>query len=135
MRDILYIDGGCTGNSTKDMTLRRMIAVVSNAEGQVLSETKHAGGSNNIAELIAVRDALQWCLANEVRAVELRTDSRNNLSWVYGKTVGKKLNDRARVLELREEIGRLSTGLEFDLVWVPREENRAGHYIEATYSL
>lgn len=129
-----YIDGGCSGNGQRDIQARRMIAVVTDDAGVVLSEHEKAGGSNNIAELIAVRDALALAHRLEIPSVELRTDSRNNFAWVFGK-IGKDLNDRATVVVLRKEIQDLRQTVELQLVWVPREDNIAGHYIEKRYAL
>jgi len=50
---------------------------------------------NNIAELLAVKEALVWATEHGYEAIEIRTDSRNNLAWVAGR-IGKKLNDSGR---------------------------------------
>jgi len=67
-------------------------------------------------------------------AIEIRTDSTNNLAWVHGR-IGQKLNDRAAVLDLYGAIRALRERVRLELVWVPREENLAGHYIEAKTGL
>lgn len=131
----LYVDGGCSNNGQTDMALRRMVSVVTTEDGTVLAEEREAGGSNNIAELIAVHCALLWCAANDISAVEVVTDSRNNLSWVNGTKVGKGINDRGRVLALKAAIAALRRKVSLRLTWVPREQNVAGHYIEAHYGL
>lgn len=135
----VYVDGGCSGNGQRDLSLRKMVAVVTDSDGNVLSERHESGGSNNIAELMAVRDALSWCWLNMHDSVtlEILTDSMNNLAWVncrVGK-IGKRINDRARVIALRADIDRYRESVRFTLRHVPREHNKAGHYIEATYSL
>ena len=66
-----------------------------------------------------------------VTDVEVRTDSRHNFSWVFGRKVGKGLNDREAVLRLREEIGRLRQQVKLHLVWVSRDQNRAGQYLNS----
>ena len=71
----LYIDGGCSGNNQPDMTKRRMIAAVTDSEGQILMEDQILGrGSNNIAELWAVMLALTWCVRCDVRMVRNSDD-------------------------------------------------------------
>ncbi len=133
---VFYVDGGCSGNGQLDVKARTMVAVVTAADGTVLSEQEHLdGGSNNIAELLAVRDAVAHAAATGVTAVEIRTDSRNNFSWVLGRKVGRDINDRTRVLELKAEIDALRARVQLKLVWVPREHNVAGHYIERKYCL
>lgn len=131
---VLYVDGGCTGNSQRDLALRRMVMVVTDDHGRVLSEQTAEGGSNNIAELIAVRDALRWCLGRQITDVVVRTDSQNNLAWVNGSRVGKTINDLERVLVLRDEIARLRKTVALTLEWIPRASNKAGHYIERIYA-
>ena len=132
----LYIDGGCSGNGQRDLSKRRMVSVVTDETGAVLSETLTVGGSNNIAELIAVRDAIRWCGVKGIRRAHVMTDSKNNLSWTFGTKVGKAINDRETVLSLKAEITKaFVAGFDLTLTWVPREDNRAGHYIERVYAL
>ena len=133
-KTILYADGGCSGNDQLDVSKREMIAVVTDATGAVLVEKWQHGGSNNIAELWAVQEALRWAVENGCDALEVRTDSKNNFAWVAGR-IGKKLNDRNAVLGLYQTITRLREDFHLDLVWVPRESNLAGHYIEAKVGL
>jgi ribonuclease HI len=132
---ILYTDGGCSRNWQKDPELRKMISVVTDDSGKPLVEKKNWGGSNNIAELLAVKEALMWALNNGYKEVEVRTDSRNNFAWVFGKKLGEKLNDRAAVINLKTAIQALRQDVKLNLVWVPREENLAGFYIEQKHSL
>ena len=132
---ILYTDGGCSGNEQLDPSKRKMVAVVSDEHGTVLIDKHVEGGSNNIAELLAVKEALSWCIANKIGDVEIRTDSRNNLSWVLGKKVGKKINDRNAVIVLKTSIDACRSQLSLFLRWIPREQNLAGHYIEKKYQL
>lgn len=134
IKTILYTDGGCSGNDQPDASKREMIAVVSDSNGNVLMETQVHGGSNNIAELLAVKEALVWAKEHGCDAIEIRTDSRNNLSWVAGR-IGNKLNDRGTVLDLCNSINRLRERFQVDLIWIPRDANLAGQYIEARYGL
>ncbi len=53
----IYTDGGCTGNQ-KVSNKRRMRIVVADETGIPLVEKTLQGGSNNIAELWAVAEAL-----------------------------------------------------------------------------
>lgn len=126
----LYVDGGCSGNGQRDLARRQMVMVVTDAAGVVLSERQESGGSNNIAELLAVRDAVRWSVAAGLTEVVVWTDSRNNLAWVNGRTVGKAINDRARVVALKAEIAEARQWLRLTLMWLPRAVNKAGQYIE-----
>jgi len=134
-KTILYTDGGCAGNEQRDCSKRKMVAVVSNDQGHILIDKHQEGGSNNIAELLAVKEALLWSVANKIGDVEVRTDSRNNLAWVLGKKVGNKLNDRDAVLNLKAAIDACRSKVNLTLTWIPREQNLAGHYIQQKYHL
>src|SRR3972149_18536 len=127
---ILYTDGGCKGNEQRTLSRRQMTALVTDADGVVLAARVLPGGSNNIAELLAVQYALEWCVLHEVPSVEIRTDSRNTLAWVKSKRVGKNCNDRAYVLRIKQRIATLRHVIGLTLTWIPREENKAGHKIE-----
>ena len=132
---ILYTDGGCAGNEQRDCSKRKMVAVVANDQGHILVDTHQDGGSNNIAELLAVKEALQWCAAHKIGDVEIRTDSQSNLAWVLGRKVGKKLNDREVVLRLIAAIDACRSNVNLTLTWIPRRQNLAGHYIQRKYQL
>ena len=132
---ILHTDGGCSGNGQLDITKRKMVMVVTDLCGNVLIEKEEDGGSNNIAELIAVREALNWCIKNGYKEVEIITDSKNTMSWVWNKKVGKKINDRERVMDIKSVIDEYLKEIKLSLQWKPREENWAGIHIENKYSL
>lgn len=112
-----------------------MIAVVSDDKGNVLVERKEKGGSNNIAELMAVDEALKYCIKNNIANVEIRTDSKNNFAWVLGRKVGKNVNDKSKVMQIKESIRQARTKVYLHLKWVGRDSNLAGHYIENNYSV
>ena len=132
---ILHTDGGCSNSNQKDMSIRKMIAVVTDVAGNVIIEKTQEGGSNNIAELLAVKEALIWCVNNGIKEVEIITDSQNNLSWVWKTKLGKKLNDRDAVMNLKNVIDVCLQEIKLTLTWKPREENWAGIHIENKYSL
>src|SRR5215831_4089737 len=105
---ILYTDGGCSGNQQRIIKDRNMVAVVSDAAGKILIDRQERGGSNNIAELLAVKEALEWCVANSLADVEITTDSKNNLSWVQELNIRKKIYDRNTIFALKASIDALS---------------------------
>lgn len=124
---ILYTDGGCYGNTQKDLARRSMRYAVARIDGSIVVEGTAEGGSNNIAELIAVVEAVKWAKAQGWTHVSIRTDSKNNLSWVKRRP-GADVNDRARVLNLQAEL--IALAFPFQLTWIPREKNLAGHYLD-----
>ena len=132
---IFYIDGGCSGNAQKDMSLRSMISVVTDCFGAVLSEISRPFGSNNIAELYAFTDCLSYISSTEITDCEIYTDSLNTIRWVKSRKPSKKINDIVTVHRLLQEIGELSKKVSYRLYWIKREENLAGHYIENKFYL
>lgn len=126
---ILYIDGGCSNQSQKNQDIRDMVWIITDEDGKELFEGKHLGGSNNIAEFLALYQAVH--ILPEKGGV-IYTDSKNNIAWLHGR-IGKKLNN----VEWVETIYRDIVGMDkkFDLIWIPRAENKAGWIIEERYGL
>ena len=132
---ILYVDGGCSGNSQEDLTQRAMRAVVTDENGAMLVDKYKEGGSNNIAELWAVLEALQWAEKEGIEKVQIITDSRNNISWATKFKFGKGVNDPRQTQQLMDSIFKLRDKVKYEMVWVGRDHNLAGQYIESIYGL
>ena len=135
---ILYIDGGCSGNGQKDLSKRKMISVVTDNRGELIDERESVGGSNNIAELEAYLLAISVCAFLKGEHL-IYTDSKNNLSWSEGH-ISRKINDYDRTLAIYKSINRFheiasKNQSYWKLKLIPREINKAGHYIENKYSL
>jgi ribonuclease HI len=131
----IYIDGGCSGNSRKDYSKRKMISVVCDSSNIILSEEEvNNGGSNNIAEFLALKDALKWCIQNKIKEIRIITDSKNTTYWFKKLKKGKQ-NNYKLVLQIRKEIMKLKKQVKVNLEWQPRETNLAGIYIENKYKL
>lgn len=130
----LYIDGGCTNNNQKNLNLRKMVSVVSDDKGNILIEKENVGGSNNIAEFIALKEAMLYCAKNDIKNVDVITDSRNNTCW-FKRLKRKKQNDFDRVADIKKEIDILKQIVKINLIWQPRAGNLAGQYIENKFNL
>lgn len=130
----LFIDGGCSNNNQMNQNLRKMVSVVSDEKGKILVEKESQGGSNNIAEFIALKEAMLYCAKNNIKNVQIITDSRNNTCW-FRRLKRKKQNDFERVSDIKKEIDVLKQIVEVNLIWRPREENLAGQYIENKFNL
>ncbi len=130
----LYIDGGCSMSNQKDLSKRNMVSVVTDEDGEVLVEKQEKGGSNNIAEFLALKEALKYCVRKGIDRITIITDSRNNTFW-FKKLKRGKQNDFERVFRIRRKINKLKKGIEINLIWEPRETNLAGQYIEDFYNL
>lgn len=127
---ILYTDGSCVGNSEKDYDSRTIAYAVSDSQGKILIEKKENGGSNNIAELKAIVEALLWAKKNKIGEVEIRTDSKIAINWIYAKKFGKHLNNKELVIGIRRLIDDVRGKIKVNFIWAPREINLAGHYFE-----
>jgi ribonuclease HI len=62
-----YTDGGCSEDNEVGSASRKMATPVLDETGKVLVETCYQGGTNNIAELLAVKEAIQWAKDNRRR--------------------------------------------------------------------
>lgn len=146
-----YIDGGCSNNGQKDQSKRQMVYVVTSEEGDILVDKKHPslGGSNNIAELLACKEAVDYAYEHGIEDVEIVTDSSNTIAWVTGKGKFKNVNNPLMTKYIYGEIKKrlappknqtlpsLDDSFKVSLTFtqVPREQNKAGHHIENTYGL
>ncbi len=124
----LFTDGRCN-NHEPDPAKRTIRAVVTDETGKKLVDKLLKGGSNNIAELWAVAEALKFAKECGITELDLHTDSRNNLAWIDGR-IGKNLNDRNAVLKLMLAINTFRQNVKLNLTWIPRKNNVAGVYIE-----
>ncbi len=121
----LYVDGGCSGNGGPSPQMRW---VVCTEDSDVVREGEHNGGSNNIAEYIAVSDALEYATEAGGSEVEILTDSKSNTSW-WRRGPNSKM-DQELALEVYERIKVLRGHLDAKLTWVPRHQNLAGLILE-----
>lgn len=134
---MVYTDGGCSGNWSTNYKDRRMVWVVTDHFGDVISEeSDNLGGSNNIAEILAIRDAVKYAVNTKQDAICIKTDSMIALHWITGSgKLGKHINDPERTRKLLQEIKDLSKNIDVFVKWISREDNLAGHYIENKHAL
>lgn len=109
---------------------RLMRAVVTDETGIMLVDKTLKGGTNNVAELWAITEALLFAKSCGIREIELYTDSKNSLAWVEGRG-GKEVRERPDVKTLLVAIAKLRRHVKMTTTWVPREKSKAGIYIEA----
>lgn len=136
---LVYIDGSC--ENIFPVENRTMWVVVVDENGNLLTEDYEYGGSNNIAELLAVKKALSYAADNNIKELQIITDSTIAISWCktpidkFISRVTKKkkaYNDGDRVINIRQDIDKLKTKVPFTIEWQPRDKNIAGIYIEET---
>jgi ribonuclease HI len=121
--------GDCTNTYQYDIIKREMIIVVTDESVPLVEKTRRSG-SNNIAELWAIEEALLYARSCGVVELDLYSDSKIALSWLDGR-IGKKLNDRRAVLELLESINEVrQQHVRLKTTWVPRDHNLAAVYVD-----
>ena len=113
---LIYTDGACSGNPGP-----MGIGVAIYRGGELLKEISEGmgEGTNNMAEYLAVRTALEEGVALGAAAIEIRTDSRLVVQQLSGRFRIKSPSLR----EVKREIEDLSDGLDVTYTWVPREKN------------
>ena len=140
----IYVDGSCKGNEQPNIKKRRMYTCVVVEElalakksirflgandGSDVAIVLIPGGSNNIAELIAIESGLKIAIGLSYQEVLIKSDSSTALAWVKADEIkSHKINDP----ELTKKIHNLIKDkwipmiqkVEFELV--PREKNLAG---------
>jgi len=131
----IFTDGGCKNQMDPDHENRLMRIVVADEKGTVLVDKTKTGGSNNVAELWAVTEALLYVNNCDIPADEkianVFMDSTNNLAWIEGR-VGNNINDKTAVSHLLTAVYSLRKKVKLTLTWIPRKKNVAGIYMERT---
>ncbi|MER3448872.1 MAG: hypothetical protein C4315_03555 [Chloroflexota bacterium] len=116
-RLVLYVDGASSGNPGP-----AGIGVVAVANGQQVGRWQEPVGraTNNQAEYLALKRALELALELGARQVEVRLDSE----LVYRQLRGEYRVVDPQLQNLHEAVRRLAGQFEgFDLKWVPRNAN------------
>jgi ribonuclease HI len=113
---LIYTDGACSGNPGP-----MGIGIAIYRGGELLKEISEGmgRGTNNLAEYLAVRTALEEGVALGADAIEIRTDSRLVVQQLSGRFRIKSPSLR----DVKREIDDLSDGLDVTYTWVPREKN------------
>ncbi len=116
-RLVLYVDGASSGNPGP-----AGIGVVAFANGRRVGSWGEPVGraTNNEAEYLALKRALELALELGARQVEVRLDSE----LVFRQLRGEYRVADPRLRDLHEAVRRLADRFEgFDLKWVPRSAN------------
>lgn len=124
---VLFIAAGCSNNHQTDPTQRQMTVAVTDRSGRMLIQKSRHGGSNNIAALWAIQEALAWCAANGVKTAVIRTSSRTAYVWL---STPVDENTRQDVRSFRSDIDALRPKVAFETVVIPIAENLAGPQLE-----
>ncbi len=116
-RLVFYVDGASSGNPGP-----AGIGIVAFAEGRRVGTWQEPVGvtTNNEAEYLALKRALELALEQGVRQVEIRLDSELVYRQVQGEYRVRNRRLRALYEAVRGVAGRFEL---FEVRWVPREQN------------
>lgn len=126
----LFTDGGCTDPTVKNCPNRIMRCVVTDVAGMVLVDKRQENGTNNVAELWAICEALVYAKACGVPAIEIYSDSKTALAWI--KNGKAKTTHQPAVSNLLLAVSNLRQNVKMTTTWIPRGQNVAGIYIESS---
>src|SRR5579883_1890499 len=113
---VAYVDGGSLGNPGP----AGIGVVIQDAEGQKVRIAKWIGRQdNNVAEYLALLEALQYAVALKARAIHVYSDSE----VVVLQMTGKYRCRSPRLYSLHWTCRKLTRALEFSISHVPRSRN------------
>lgn len=127
--DIVYIDAGTVNNGQKGKQRTTIAAFDENGTKIFVEEIGDL--TNNEGEISAIVRALEISIRLK-RAFKICSDSQVALGWAQSGKAGKNLVNQQ---VLARKAKKLLTESRSALQWVPREYNKAGHYLEAEYNI
>jgi ribonuclease HI len=112
---VAYVDGGSLGNPGP-----AGIGVVIDVQGQKVRIAKWIGRQdNNVAEYLALLEALQYAVKLRARAIHVYSDSQ----VVVRQMTGQYSCRSPRLYSLHWTCQKLTRSLDFSISYVPREYN------------
>jgi ribonuclease HI len=113
---VAYVDGGSLGNPGP----AGIGVVIDDSQGQKIRIDKWIGRQdNNVAEYLALLEALQCALKLRARAIHVYSDSQ----VVVRQMTGQYSCRSPRLYSLHWTCRKLSRSLDFSISYVPREYN------------
>jgi len=115
-RLVAYVDGGSHGNPGPS----GIGLVIEDSAGRKLRIAKWIGHQdNNVAEYVALLEALQYALASKAKALRVYSDSE----VVVRQMSGRYACLSPRLYSLNWTCRKLARSLDFSIAHVPRENN------------
>jgi len=112
-----YVDGGSHGNPGPS----GIGVLIHGAAGQTVRIAKWIGHQdNNVAEYLALLEALQHAVAAKARALHVFSDSEIVVKQMNGEYICRS----PRLYSLNWTCRKLARSLEFSIAHIRREENR-----------
>jgi len=119
---VAYVDGGSHGNPGPS----GIGVVIEDSFGGKTRIAKWIGRQdNNVAEYVALLEALQFALSRDARALHVYSDSE----VVVRQMSGEYTCQSPRLYSLNWLCRKLARSLEFSIAHVPRENNEEAHHL------
>lgn len=125
MATIFYTDGSTLNNGQFGKQISRVC--VTSGEGKLLVDHMIGDKTNIEAEAFAILAALKRVDKEGIKNAEIRTDSR---FWQRAVDARWGLKE-TRLFPLRDKLYEMFDKTKASVLWVPREQNPAGQYLEA----
>lgn len=122
---VYFSDAGTAGNG--NFGHQKTIIVVTDSKGKVLIEEWVGDKTNNEGELIGITRAARLAKPEST----IYSDSQLAVNWITLKSPTKI--ERLKPI-IYDAVVAVQTK-KINLVWIPREQNLAGHYIEEKHAL
>ncbi len=117
-----YVDGGSHGNPGPS----GIGVVIEDANGAKTQIAKWIGHQdNNVAEYVALLEALQAAIALKAKVLRVYTDSQVVARQMSGEYACRSL----RLYSLHWTCRKLARSLEFSIAYVPRAHNREANHL------
>ncbi len=119
---VAYVDGGSHGNPGPS----GIGVVIENETGERTTIAKWIGHQdNNVAEYVALLEALQHAHAVEAKALQVYSDSQ----VIVRQMTGEYACNSPRLYSLNWTCRRLARALEFSICHISREHNREANHL------
>lgn len=121
---VFFCDGSTLNNGQFGKQISRV--AVTTGTGELLVDHMIGDKTNIESEAFAILAALKRIRTQKIENAQIRTDSN---FWAKASQFRWKLK-KERLFPLRDKIYSLLDETGAEVVWVPREQNPAGHYLE-----
>jgi len=113
---VAYVDGGCHGSPGPS----GIGVVIEKPDGETVKIARWIGHQdNNVAEYVALLEALQHVLGLNAKTLEVFSDSELVVKQMKGEYVCRS----PRLYSLNWTCRKLASALDFRIAYIPRENN------------
>jgi ribonuclease HI len=123
--EIFYTDGSTLNNGQFGQQISRVC--VTTGEGKLLVDHLIGDKTNIEAEAFAMLAAMKKIKAENIQNAQIRSDSN---FWVRAILHRWRLKEQ-RLFPVRDLLYKMVDETKAEVVWIPREQNPAGQYLEA----